>query len=156
MNTEIRAVGTSQKGVTFALVDEGACMTLLGVRVYYIQCDSTTANMARFSATPAAPQAESVVEVKGDCLEHSGARVRDNILKLIFMREGNFKNGKVVIFKHLTWTTAYFRKAKDNVMCHKKSLIFYQSKTLSILIKKRSYFSINFQNSLFKNTISSI
>jgi len=50
-------------GVYLALRDEGACATVLRVRVYYVVCEATTANLADFPSTVAGPQVTSVVQV---------------------------------------------------------------------------------------------
>jgi len=50
-------------GVYLALRDEGACATVLSVRVYYVVCQPTTANLAVFPRTVAGPQVTSVVQV---------------------------------------------------------------------------------------------
>ena len=50
-------------GVYLALRDEGACATVLRVRVYYVVCEATTANLAVFPSTVAGPQVTSVVQV---------------------------------------------------------------------------------------------
>ena len=50
-------------GVYLALRDEGACATVLRVRVYYVVCEATTANLAMFPLTVAGPEVTSVVQV---------------------------------------------------------------------------------------------
>ena len=50
-------------GVYVALRDEGACATVLRVRVYYVVCEAVTAKLARFPLTVAGPQVTSVVQV---------------------------------------------------------------------------------------------
>lgn len=42
-----------KKGVYFAFQDQGACATLLAVRVYYVACPQVVENLAYFEETAA-------------------------------------------------------------------------------------------------------
>lgn len=64
MNTEVRGLQVRRgAGVYLALRDEGACATLLQVRVYYVVCEQTRARFAVFPLTVAGPEVTSVVQV---------------------------------------------------------------------------------------------
>jgi len=64
MNTEVRGLQVRRgAGVYLALRDEGACATVLRVRVYYVVCEATRAKFAAFPLTVAGPEVTSVVQV---------------------------------------------------------------------------------------------
>ncbi|GIY55178.1 hypothetical protein CEXT_373122 [Caerostris extrusa] len=48
INTEVRSVPITKKGVYFAFRDQGACLSLIAIKVYYITCPSVTLNFAYF------------------------------------------------------------------------------------------------------------
>ena len=50
---------------------QGACTTLLSVRVYYIACPSVITNLAVFNETPAGPDMTSIVQRDGQCVQHA-------------------------------------------------------------------------------------
>ena len=50
---------------------QGACTTLLSVRVYYIACPSVLVNYANFTETPAGPKMTSIVQRSGSCVPHA-------------------------------------------------------------------------------------
>lgn len=50
---------------------QGACMTLLWVRVYYVACESMSSTLASFQRTSAGPDMSSIVTVPGTCVDHS-------------------------------------------------------------------------------------
>ena len=60
------------KGVYFAIQDEGACVLIKRVRVYYTTCDSAVGNFAYFHETPTA--SSNIVERKGECVEHANQK----------------------------------------------------------------------------------
>jgi len=64
MNAEVRGLQVRRgAGVFLALRDEGACATVLRVRVYYVVCEATRARFAVFPLTVAGPEVTSVVQV---------------------------------------------------------------------------------------------
>lgn len=81
INTETRSVpvaggrggsgGGGGGGVYFAFRDQGACTTLIAVRVYYIICPSTVANLAVFPDTSTGPEMTAVVQRTGVCVENA-------------------------------------------------------------------------------------
>jgi len=50
---------------------QGACTTLLSVRVYYVACPSILVNFANFTETPAGPEMTSIVQRDGACVLHA-------------------------------------------------------------------------------------
>ena len=59
------------KGVYFAFQDQGACISVLAIKVYYITCPNVTVNSATFPETPTGPDVSSLVETFGQCLPNS-------------------------------------------------------------------------------------
>ena len=47
INTETRSIDVTKKGVYFAFRDQGACLSLLAVKVYYLKCPEITVGFAR-------------------------------------------------------------------------------------------------------------
>jgi len=58
------------------MLPQGACMTLLSVRVYYIACDFTTISLTAFPTTPTGRHVASVVTATGSCVANSNSDVR--------------------------------------------------------------------------------
>jgi len=64
VNVETKSLTVSVgSGVELALRDEGACATVLGIRVYYIVCDAVIADFASFPTSFTGPELTSVVQV---------------------------------------------------------------------------------------------
>nr|XP_040058143.1 ephrin type-A receptor 3 [Gasterosteus aculeatus aculeatus] len=71
LNTEVREVGPmTKKGFYLAFQDVGACVALVSVRVYFKKCPHTVRNLASFPDT-VPMDSQSLVEVKGSCVNHS-------------------------------------------------------------------------------------
>ena len=71
INTETRSVPITRRGAYFAFQDEGACTTLLSVRVYYIMCPKVVLNYSVFPNTTTGPDMSSVVQKGGTCVSHA-------------------------------------------------------------------------------------
>lgn len=71
VNEETRSIPITQGGVYLAFHDQGACMTLLSVRVYHIICPQVAMGFADFPATSAGPELVSVMRVIGACIENA-------------------------------------------------------------------------------------
>ncbi|OQV14108.1 Ephrin type-A receptor 4-A [Hypsibius exemplaris] len=73
INTEVRDIPLTKnaKGVYFAFQDQGACISILAVKVYYITCSNVTINSASFPETPTGTDVSSLVETFGQCLPNS-------------------------------------------------------------------------------------
>ncbi|XP_025080745.1 ephrin type-B receptor 1-B-like isoform X2 [Pomacea canaliculata] len=71
INTESRSVTLrGLRGVYFAFQDEGSCVTLTSIRVYYITCPDITLNFAFFKEVPAGSD-HGVEEYEGVCVPNS-------------------------------------------------------------------------------------
>uniref|UniRef100_A0A8D8YG78 receptor protein-tyrosine kinase n=1 Tax=Cacopsylla melanoneura TaxID=428564 RepID=A0A8D8YG78_9HEMI len=71
INTEVKSIPVTKKGVYFAFRDQGACISLLAIKVYYITCPETTINFAHFPATPTAREVTVIEPAKGRCVENA-------------------------------------------------------------------------------------
>lgn len=71
INTEIRDIPVTNNGVYFAFLDEGACVTLTSVRVYYIICPEIVQDFAYFPNTTTSRQEAQVVRTEGVCVDNA-------------------------------------------------------------------------------------
>ncbi|XP_029947175.1 ephrin type-A receptor 8 isoform X5 [Salarias fasciatus] len=72
LNTEIRGVGPlSRRGFYLAFQDNGACIALTSVRVYYKRCVGVSRNLAVFTDVVTGADSSSLVEVRGQCVDHA-------------------------------------------------------------------------------------
>ena len=73
INTEVRDIPLSKgsKGVYFAFQDQGACISVLAIKEYYITCPNVTINSATFPETPTGTDVNSLVETFGQCSANS-------------------------------------------------------------------------------------
>lgn len=74
INTETRFISLqtpSLRGIYFAFQDEGACVSLVTLQVFYKVCPKTTRNYASFPATPTGKDHTSSVEREGKCVENA-------------------------------------------------------------------------------------
>jgi len=71
INTEVRSIPVTKKGVYFAFRDQGACISLLAIKVYYITCPEVTASFAFFPATPTGRELTSIEQAEGQCVANS-------------------------------------------------------------------------------------
>ncbi|XP_062888883.1 ephrin type-A receptor 8 isoform X2 [Mobula hypostoma] len=75
LNTEVRGVGPlKKKGFYLAFQDIGACIAIVSVRVYYKKCPATIRNLAVFPDAVTGADSSSLVEVQGQCVDHSEER----------------------------------------------------------------------------------
>lgn len=81
------SVSVSRQGLYFAFYDQGACTTLIAVRVYYIICPSTVLNFALFPDTPTGPEMTSIVQRNGACVENA---VVENVPSYLCKGDGNW------------------------------------------------------------------
>lgn len=68
INTEIRSIPVSKRGVYFAFRDQGACLSLISIKVYQLHCPPLATNFALFNATPTGRDPTSLVAVEGVCV----------------------------------------------------------------------------------------
>ncbi|XP_058487575.1 ephrin type-A receptor 8 isoform X2 [Solea solea] len=75
LNTEVRGVGPlNKRGFYLAFQDIGACIALTSVRVYYKRCVGVSRNLAVFTDVVTGADSSSLVEVRGQCLDHAEER----------------------------------------------------------------------------------
>lgn len=87
INTEVRSIPVTKKGVYFAFRDQGACISLLAIRVYYITCPEVTASFASFPATPTGRELTSIEQSNGVCVANA---VEDAPPKYLCKGDGNW------------------------------------------------------------------
>ncbi|XP_051577823.1 ephrin type-B receptor 5-like isoform X1 [Myxocyprinus asiaticus] len=61
----------TRKGFVLAIVDSGACVSLMGVSIFYHRCPATSRYLAFYPATPSGAEPTSLVPVTGTCVPHS-------------------------------------------------------------------------------------
>uniref|UniRef100_A0A672ZWB0 receptor protein-tyrosine kinase n=1 Tax=Sphaeramia orbicularis TaxID=375764 RepID=A0A672ZWB0_9TELE len=75
LNTEVRGVGPlNRRGFYLAFQDIGACIALTSVRVYYKRCVGVSRNLAVFTDVVTGADSSSLVEVRGQCVDHAEER----------------------------------------------------------------------------------
>lgn len=71
INTEVKSIAVTKKGVYFAFRDQGACISVLAVKVYYITCPSVTENFAHFNETPTGREITIIEKQNGTCVSNA-------------------------------------------------------------------------------------
>ena len=71
INTEVKSIPVTKKGVYFAFRDQGACISLLAIKVYYISCPEVSVNFARFPATPTGREVALIEQTLGTCVANA-------------------------------------------------------------------------------------
>jgi Eph receptor B1 len=71
INTETRSVDVNKKGVYFAFRDQGACLSLLAIKVYYKTCPEITKSFAFFPETPTGKTESAIEKIPGQCVSNS-------------------------------------------------------------------------------------
>ena len=64
INTETRSVETTHKGLYFAFQDQGACLSLLSVKVYYLTCPEITVEFAHYPETATGSDTGSGIKIQ--------------------------------------------------------------------------------------------
>ncbi|XP_067367623.1 ephrin type-B receptor 5 isoform X1 [Channa argus] len=64
----------TRNGFVLAIVDSGACVSLMGVSVFYRRCPATSLYLASYPATPCGAEPTALVPVTGSCVPHSKAQ----------------------------------------------------------------------------------
>lgn len=57
-----------------AIVDSGACVSLMGVSIFYRRCQATSLHLASYPATPSGAEPTALVPVTGTCVPNSKAQ----------------------------------------------------------------------------------
>lgn len=71
INSEVKSVAVTKRGVYFAFRDQGACISILAVKIYYITCPETTINFAHFTATPTGREVTVIEQANGTCVPNA-------------------------------------------------------------------------------------
>ncbi|KAF7491603.1 Ephrin type-A receptor 4 [Sarcoptes scabiei] len=71
INTEIRSVPVTKKGVYFAFRDQGACLSIIAIKIFYITCPNITTNFAFYPETPTGRELTTIVETDGECVANA-------------------------------------------------------------------------------------
>ncbi|KAL5289859.1 EPHA5 family protein [Megaselia abdita] len=71
INTEVKSIAVTKKGVYFAFRDQGACISVLAVKVYYITCPAVTENFAHFKETPTGREITLIEKQNGSCVDNA-------------------------------------------------------------------------------------
>ncbi|XP_023013545.1 ephrin type-B receptor 2 isoform X3 [Leptinotarsa decemlineata] len=71
INTEVKSIPVNKKGVYFAFRDQGACISLLAIKIYYIVCPEVTVNFAKFPSTPTGKEITIIEQANGSCVSNA-------------------------------------------------------------------------------------
>ncbi|XP_043228941.1 ephrin type-B receptor 1-B-like [Amphibalanus amphitrite] len=71
INVETRSIPVTKKGVYFAVRDQGACISLLAVRVFYRTCAEVRAGFATFASAPTGRQETTIKTARGTCVTNA-------------------------------------------------------------------------------------
>ena len=64
-------LSTDKKGVYLVFRDQGACVSLLSVKIYYTVCSAQVNNLIQFPETPTGSNATDLVQRAGKCIENA-------------------------------------------------------------------------------------
>ncbi|XP_013868087.1 ephrin type-B receptor 5 isoform X2 [Austrofundulus limnaeus] len=64
----------TRNGFVLAIVDSGACVSLMGVSIFYRRCPATSLHLASYPATPSGAEPTALVPVTGTCVPQSKAQ----------------------------------------------------------------------------------
>uniref|UniRef100_A0A667YAK9 receptor protein-tyrosine kinase n=1 Tax=Myripristis murdjan TaxID=586833 RepID=A0A667YAK9_9TELE len=64
----------TRNGFVLAIVDSGACVSLMGVSIFYRRCPATSRYLASYPATPSGAETTALVPVSGTCVPNSKAQ----------------------------------------------------------------------------------
>ncbi|XP_037075029.1 ephrin type-B receptor 1-B-like isoform X2 [Pollicipes pollicipes] len=91
INVETRSIPVTKKGVYFAVRDQGACISLLAVRVYYQTCPNVTAGFAFFPATPTGREETMIKTARGTCVANAVRQDDSKVPKYICKGNGEWE-----------------------------------------------------------------
>lgn len=112
INTEVKSIAVTKRGVYFAFRDQGACISILAVKVYYITCPEVTVNFARFPATPTGREVTVIEEANGTCVENAEKTPGE---PPVYMCKGD---GKWTLPRGSCKCRAGFEPDHDNQVCN--------------------------------------
>lgn len=67
----MKSIPVTKKGVYFAFRDQGACISILAIKVYYISCPEISVNFAHFPATPTGREVALIEQTIGTCVNNT-------------------------------------------------------------------------------------
>lgn len=67
----MKSIAVTKKGVYFAFRDQGACISVLAVKVYYITCPEVTEGFAHFNETPTGREITIIEKQIGVCVKNA-------------------------------------------------------------------------------------
>ena len=91
INTEVKSIPVTKKGVYFAFRDQGACISILAIRVYYISCPEVSVNFAHFPATPTGREVTLIEQAFGTCVANAVKIEQGQDSKPTFLCKGDGK-----------------------------------------------------------------
>lgn len=65
---------TKKKGVYLVFRDQGACVSLLSIKVYYTLCSSQISNLVIFPKTPTGSNVTDLIQRKGHCINNADSK----------------------------------------------------------------------------------
>src|SRR5690606_777606 len=80
-------VPVTKKGVYFAFRDQGACLSVIAIKIFYITCPNITTNFAFYPETPTGKELTTIVETDGVCVANSQ---QVEIPRLLCKGDGNW------------------------------------------------------------------
>lgn len=87
INEITRSIAVTKRGLYLAFYDQGACMTLLSVRVHYVVCPDMVTNLTMFNRTVSGPELTSVMQTRAVCARHA---VAEQPLYALCMADGSW------------------------------------------------------------------
>ncbi|KAI1309446.1 Ephrin type-A receptor 4 [Halotydeus destructor] len=87
INTEIRSIPVTKKGVYFAFRDQGACLSVIAIKIYYMVCPNVINNFALFPETPTGKELTAIVPAEGQCVANA---VQIDQPRLLCKGDGNW------------------------------------------------------------------
>jgi ephrin-B len=80
INTEIRSIPVTKKGIYFAFRDQGACLSIIAIKIFYITCPNITTNFATYPETPTGKELTTIVSADGQCVPNAQQVDRPRLL----------------------------------------------------------------------------
>ena len=69
------ALRTQKKGIYLVFRDQGACVSLLSIKVYYTLCSSQINNLVIYPKTPTGSNVTDLVQRAGHCIENAESKI---------------------------------------------------------------------------------
>ncbi|CAI5443553.1 unnamed protein product [Caenorhabditis angaria] len=90
MTTETLAIALDPKtkNVRFAFEEQGICLSLLNIKVYYKVCDEFSDGLVHFSPHVTGPKESDIIEMNGTCIENASRKFQGVELRGLCMPTG--------------------------------------------------------------------